>query len=357
MFPKLGRGMRSKQFIGVAAALAIMCVLAGAVYAYDHGRRDRIAKGISVGGIDVGGMTRAGAQRKLEAQLLGALHEPIIVHHGSKTWKLGPREARIAADISAMVDEAVSRSREGNILSRTIRGLTGGKVSANLTPRVSYSKQAVVRLLDQVRHSVDRAAIDAKLDFHTGGFTQSPGRDGLAVDATQLHREIDTAIVSPTAKRTFVAHTHHTAPNVTNAKLLKTYDTLLIIDRSNFQLKLFKQLKPVKTYDIAVGMVGLETPAGVYHIQNKAINPAWTMPNSSWVAPADRGKVVPGGTPENPLKARWLGIFNGAGIHGIDPSEYGTIGHAASHGCVRMRIADVEDLYPRVPVGAPIYIG
>ena len=62
------------------------------------------------------------------------------------------------------------------------------------------------------------------------------------------------------------------------------------------------------------------------------------------------------GTPENPLKSRWLGIFNGAGIHGVDPSEYGTIGHAASHGCVRMRIADVEDLYPRVPVGAPIFI-
>jgi lipoprotein-anchoring transpeptidase ErfK/SrfK len=103
-------------------------------------------------------------------------------------------------------------------------------------------------------------------------------------------------------------------------------------------------------------MVGLETPAGIYHIQNKAVNPAWTMPNSSWVAPADRGKVVPGGTAENPLKARWLGIFNGAGIHGIDPSEYGTIGHAASHGCVRMRIDDVIDLYPRVPVGAPIYI-
>jgi lipoprotein-anchoring transpeptidase ErfK/SrfK len=146
-------------------------------------------------------------------------------------------------------------------------------------------------------------------------------------------------------------------PTVTTKKLVDTYNTLLIIDRSNFQLKLYKQLKPVKTYDIAVGMVGLETPAGVYHIQNKAVNPAWTMPNSSWVAPADRGTVVPGGTAANPLKARWLGIFNGAGIHGIDPSEYGSIGHAASHGCVRMRIPDVEDLYPRVPVGAPIYIG
>jgi lipoprotein-anchoring transpeptidase ErfK/SrfK len=349
--------MRFKGLIGIAAALAVLGVLAGVVYAYDHGRRDRIANGISVGGVDIGGMSRDSAQRKLEARLLGALHEPVVIHHGKKTWKLGPREARIAADIGAMVDAAVARSRDGNMVSRTVRGLTGGTIHDNITPRVSYSKRAVVRLLDKVRRSVDRDAVDAKLSFHAGGFTKVAGRDGLAVDATRLHREIDAAIISPTAQRTFVAHTHHTAPKVTTAKLVKTYNTLLIIDRAHFQLKLFKQLKPVKTYNIAVGMVGLETPAGIYHIQNKAINPAWTMPNSDWVAPADRGKVVPGGTPENPLKSRWLGIFNGAGIHGIDPSEYGTIGHAASHGCVRMRIPDVEDLYPRVPVGTPIYIG
>ena len=69
------------------------------------------------------------------------------------------------------------------------------------------------------------------------------------------------------------------------------------------------------------------------------------MPNSSWVAPKDRGKVIPGGTAENPLKARWLGIYAGAGIHGTDDS--GSIGSAASHGCIRMRIPDVIDLYDR----------
>jgi lipoprotein-anchoring transpeptidase ErfK/SrfK len=349
--------MRSKQFIGVAAALAVLCVLAGAVYAYDHGHRDHIAKGIRVGGVDVGGLTRSQAERKLEARYLGALHEPIVVHHGNKTWTLGPREAKTAADISAMVAEAVARSRSGNIVSRTFRGLTGGSVQADLQPTVSYSKSAVVRLLDRIRRSVDRDPIDAKINFHPGGFDLQDGRDGLAVDASALHRQIDAAIVSPTAQRTFVARTHHTTPKVTTESLHKTYSTLLIVNRGAFQLSLFKDLKKVKTYDIAVGMAGLETPAGVYHIQHKAVHPAWTMPNSDWVAPADRGKVVPGGSPENPLKARWLGIFDGAGIHGIDPSEYGTIGHAASHGCVRMRIPDVIDLYPRVPVGAPIYIG
>lgn len=349
--------MRSKHFIGVAAALVVLCVLAGAVYAYDHGQRDHIAKGIQVAGVDVGGLTRAAAERKLEADYLGALHEPIVVHHGSRTWKLGPSEARIAADVSAMVDEAVARSRSGNILARTIRGLTGGTIHADLQPTVSYSHAAVTQLLDRIGATVDRTPVDATISFHTGGFTQTPSRDGLAVDATSLRRQIEAAIVSPTARRTFVARTHHTTPKVTSDSLLKTYSTLLIVDRGNFKLHLYKDLQPVRTYDIAVGMVGLETPAGVYHIQNKTVNPAWIEPNSSWVPKADRGKIVPGGDPKNPLKARWLGIFNGAGIHGIAPSEYGTIGHAASHGCVRMRIPDVIDLYDRVPVGAPIYIG
>jgi hypothetical protein len=165
--------MRSKQFISVAAALAVMCVLAGAVYAYDHGRRDKIAKGISVGGVNIGGLSKAAAERKLEAEYLAALHEPIVVHHGKKTWKLGPREAHTAADIAAMVDQALARSRDGNIFSRTFRGLTGGEVRDNLTPTVTYSKAAVVRLLDKVRKSVDRDAIDAKLNFHGADFSRS----------------------------------------------------------------------------------------------------------------------------------------------------------------------------------------
>ncbi len=64
---------------------------------------------------------------------------------------------------------------------------------------------------------------------------------------------------------------------------------------------------------------------------------------------------MPGGVPENPLKARWMGIYNGAGIHGTDAR--GSIGTNASHGCVRMAIPDVIELYDQVDVGTPIYIG
>jgi lipoprotein-anchoring transpeptidase ErfK/SrfK len=63
--------------------------------------------------------------------------------------------------------------------------------------------------------------------------------------------------------------------------------------------------------------------------------------------------VVPPG-PDNPLKARWMGFLGGAGIHGTD--DVGSLGGAASHGCVRMSIPDVIELYERVDVGTPVYI-
>ena len=128
---------------------------------------------------------------------------------------------------------------------------------------------------------------------------------------------------------------------------------MIIVNRSAFQLTLYKNLKPAKTYGIAVGQVGLETPGGALPHPEQGRDPAWTCRTPTGPA-TSRGKVVPGGTPENPLKARWLGIFAGAGIHGTDADS--SIGTAASHGCIRMRIPDVIELYDQVPVGAPIYI-
>jgi len=142
-------------------------------------------------------------------------------------------------------------------------------------------------------------------------------------------------------------------PKVTRSELERTMGTAIIVNRGAFKLTLYKDLKPSETYPIAVGKVGLETPAGLYHIQNKAINPAWHVPNSAWAGKL-AGKVIPGDDPSNPIKARWMGIFDGAGIHGTD--AVGSLGSAASHGCIRMAIPDVEKLYDEVDTGAPVYI-
>jgi lipoprotein-anchoring transpeptidase ErfK/SrfK len=342
--------------IAVTAVLAALVAAAAAIVVYDHGRKDEIGKGVTIGGVDVSGLSRAQAEAKLRQRILEPLNQTVTVDHGSQQWRLTAREAKVATNLSATVDDAMARSREGNILQRSWDGVTGKKLDVDIKPEVTFSDAAVIRLLDRVRKSVNRPSTNATIKYTISGPRTTPSHTGLAVDATGLHKQINAALVSPQSGRRFSAHTEHVEPQVTTEKLIAQNPTSLVVNREAFKLTVYKDLKAVKSYSVAIGVVGRDTPAGLYHIQNKAVNPAWTEPDSDWVPAADRGKVVPGGTPENPLQSRWLGIFNGAGIHGVDPSEYGTIGHAASHGCVRMRIADVEDLYPRVPVGAPIFI-
>ena len=348
--------MLARPVIAVAALLVALAAIAAAIVVYDHGQQDKIGKGVTIGGVDVGGLQRDAAEAKLRHEILAPLNREITVDHGSRRWRLTAREAKVATNLDATVTDALARSREGNLLKRTWRGVTGEKLDAHLQPEVTFSDAAVIRLLDRVRKSVNRPAMNATIKFAVSGPTTTPSHEGLALDATTLHKKIKAALGSPTSSRRFSATTHHVAPAISTDRLIAQNATTLVVNREAFKLTVFKNLKAVKSYSVAIGAVGLDTPAGLYHIQNKAVDPAWTKPNSDWVPEDERGEVVPGGTAANPLKARWLGIFDGAGIHGVDPSEYGTIGHAASHGCVRMRIADVEDLYPRVPVGAPIFI-
>ena len=161
------------------------------------------------------------------------------------------------------------------------------------------------------------------------------------------------ALVSPSASRTVTAPVKIVQPKVTGEQLAAKYPVVLTVDRGNFRLSVFKELKPARIYRIAVGQAGLETPAGLYKIQNKAKNPAWHVPNSDWAGDL-AGKVIPGGAPDNPIKARWLGIYDGVGVHGTDARN--SIGSNASHGCIRMLIEDVQKLYDEVPVGTPIFI-
>jgi lipoprotein-anchoring transpeptidase ErfK/SrfK len=345
--------VRTRSFILVAAFLAVLVVLGGVLYAYDHARANEIAPGVKVAGVALGGLSPDQARARLERQILQPLERPIVIHHADKTWKLGPREARLRADLGAMVDEALARSRSGDLFSRSWRSLTGKRLDDDLRPTVQYSDAAVIRLIDKVRRSIERPAKDATVKISADGVNTSPGVEGLAISASQLHRQIGAAITSTSAPRTFVAHTRHTEPKVTTSDLRRKYDTVIVVNRGQFRLRLFKGLKPKQTFGIAVGQVGLETPAGQYTIANKAINPAWHVPNSPWAGKL-AGKVIPGNDPTNPIKARWLGIYDGVGIHGT--ADDASIGSNASHGCIRMHIPDVEKLYDEVPVGSAVYI-
>jgi murein L,D-transpeptidase YcbB/YkuD len=125
----------------------------------------------------------------------------------------------------------------------------------------------------------------------------------------------------------------------------------IVIDRSERKLYLYDGDTVVKTFRVAVGQPRYPTPTGNYVIVNKAYNPTWSPPPSPW---AEGLEPVPPG-PGNPLGTRWMGLSAPhVGIHGT--YQGWSIGTAASHGCIRMHIRDVEELFELVYVGTPVDI-
>jgi lipoprotein-anchoring transpeptidase ErfK/SrfK len=172
------------------------------------------------------------------------------------------------------------------------------------------------------------------------------------VQKAALAEAVAANLAQPTSDRRVPVPTTTTRPKVSTRELAKKYPTIIAINRGGFSLTLYKRLKKVKTYTIAVGQQGLETPAGEYPVVDKQINPSWHVPNSAWAGEL-AGRVIPPG-PADPLKARWIGITGGAGIHGTD--QIGSLGSAASHGCIRMAIPDVIELFDKTPYGSKIFI-
>ncbi len=337
----------------MVAVIALMLAAAVGAYAWDNSRSDQIAEGITIGGVDVGGMTADQAREVVDAELVEPLQKHVTVDFEGVKYKLSPERLEVSSDVDGMVDRAIEESQDGGLPGRVWRYATGGEVDVAISPQLSYSNKALNEFIAKVEAVVNRDPVDASIEPTATSLSPVEGQDGVAVVEDKLRAKLESAVQSPTERR-LALPVERVKPEVTTDELAAQYPTYLTVNRSTFQLSLWQNLELAKTYTVAIGAQGFDTPAGVYNIQNKAVDPAWSVPEADW-AGSLAGTVVPGGVPENPLKERWMGIFDGAGIHGTD--DVASLGTAASHGCVRMSIPDVIELYDQVDVGTPIYIG
>jgi lipoprotein-anchoring transpeptidase ErfK/SrfK len=116
----------------------------------------------------------------------------------------------------------------------------------------------------------------------------------------------------------------------------------IVVSFPDRKLALIEGNNVIKIYDIAVGKPSTPSPSGEFQIVNRIANPSWY----------GRDKVVGPGA-GNPVGTRWMGLnVRGYGIHGTNAP--GSIGKAASHGCIRMRNRDVEELFELVGVGVTV---
>ena len=118
----------------------------------------------------------------------------------------------------------------------------------------------------------------------------------------------------------------------------------IIVSIPDRKLVLIEGNRVLKIYDVAVGKASTPTPEGEFQVANRVPDPTWYGP----------GQVVAPGK-NNPLGTRWIGLSaRGYGIHGTNAPR--SIGKAASHGCIRMRQHDVEELFEMVDVGVTVEV-
>lgn len=359
---------RRLTLLTVAAGLSIAAPAAAAT----DDTTAVIGPGTIVAGVDVGGQTISQAAVTLQAQLAPKLAAPATVAIGRRRFQITGTQAKVKLDALRTARRAYYAARDAAPVvptppasppaspttpasGTTAQTPTGGSASGVSVPvAVSVSRSAVRAWADQVAGDVTRQPRSASLRIGLTSMRVTKARRGFTVDTSAMSRQVIAALTDPAIDRTRLRQSlKPLEPATTLAELRRSNSTILTVDRAHFKLRLFKNLRLDKTYGIAVGMAGLETPSGTYSIQNKQVDPAWHVPNSAW-AGSLAGQVIPGGAPDNPLKARWLGIYNGVGIHGT--AEDWSIGSQASHGCIRMHVSDVIDLYPRVPVGTKVLI-
>jgi lipoprotein-anchoring transpeptidase ErfK/SrfK len=119
---------------------------------------------------------------------------------------------------------------------------------------------------------------------------------------------------------------------------------VIVVSIPDKRLALLKDGHVVKEYTVAVGRALTPSPSGQFTIVNRVVNPAYY----------GKGFIIPPG-PRNPVGDRWMGLSDkGFGIHGTNAPS--SIGKAASHGCIRMRKHDVEQLFEMVRIGDRVEI-
>ncbi len=315
----------------VGAALAAVAPAAAAMA--PPAADGTIAAGVSIDGVPVGGATATAARAAVLAQRVAPRVAPLVLSLRGRRLSIKPQAAGYSADVDPAIDAALAYGRTVPLT---------GPVDVKLAQTVDRARLRAV-LAFRAR-DIELVAVDAALTFRNGRPRVRKPRVGLAVDvAKSLPLVADAMLTRATAQVELPGRRVRPARTTVGASI--------VISRRNRVLTLFREERRVRTFRVAVGTSRYPTPKGLFSIVQMQRNPTWIPPNSAWAK--GLGPIPPG--PGNPLGTRWMGTSAPAvGIHGTYAS--GTIGTAASHGCIRMHIRESEWLYNRIKVGTPVLI-
>jgi hypothetical protein len=295
-----------------------------------------VAPGVTIAGVHVGGQTEKQMRAALKVEVGPKVRAPIVLRHRGVEQTLTAHRVELDFDI----DRSAAR-------------VMRAPPDAEVRPAVTFIRAPIRDFVDRFARAVHIAPRDATIHIHVTYIGRRRAHPGRALPVKHINTVIEHAFANPTRDRTVRPELKRIKAGVRSRDLRRRYPTIITVEKDTFTLRLFKRLRYDRSYSVAVGQPAYPTPEGLFAIQSKQVNPTWTAPNSPWAGEA-AGQSYSSDDPNNPLKARWMGVNGSVGIHGT-AQDY-SIGTAASHGCIRMHVSDVIDLFDRVSIGTPVLI-
>jgi L,D-transpeptidase catalytic domain/Putative peptidoglycan binding domain len=284
-----------------------------------------VPENVTVGGVMIGGLTAEEATVALQ----GFFRRPLVLafrgqRRETSPWHLGAR-TKIAATVTRALAAAPGEA---------------------LTLPVRFDRDELRAYVIRVWRTWSKAPVDSKVRLRNLRPYITRARDGYRILRRPTRLAIKSALVAHERGPLAVPY-RVLQPKVTR----RNFGPVIVIRRGSRGLFLYRGSEFRRYFRVAVGLPQYPTPLGRFYIATMQRNPWWYPPDAGWAAGAS--PIPPG--PGNPLGTRWMGLsIGGVGIHGTPDAA--SIGYAASHGCIRMRIADAEALFERVRIGTPVFI-
>ena len=339
---------------GAKAALIVACALSLtgggvtlAAYRYDRATLDRVMPGIVIAGVDVGGMTKQEALAAVDAVAEQTLSRPIRITAAGHHWTSTPAELGMRAQVAQAVDEAMRVASTLGPASRVWHRLRDEPLGVQIDLTYKAGSKPVQEFVATAAAAVATKARDASLTVANGKVVVHHAKPGRALVIDIAAKRISGALSRGAASVALPSKA--VQPKVSNKSLGRT----IVVRRDVNRLYLYEGLHLDRTYPVATAAAGYVTPPGSWTIVDKQENPTWYNPApTTWGA--DLPASIPPG-PGNPLGTRAL-YLNSPGIRIHGTTDVGSIGTHASHGCIRMLISDIEELYPLIPIGTHVYV-
>lgn len=329
----------------LAIPLALAAIGAYATNSYSEKYEDKILPGATIAGIDVGGMSRREAVRAVKDEIGPQMRREIKVEWRQQSWKITPKQLGARSDAAAAVERALVASQDTSMFDKAQMRWLGQDLDFSEDVALRYPKKGAVSFIAGLAQEFNENPLDASIDYSSGWVEFVKETTGRQVDEKASASNLLAALRS--GGDTADLEVDINKPDV----VVEDFEQVLLLRQSEFTVYLYQDQEITNEWPVAVGQSAYPTPTGQWSVIDKVEGPTWTNPApDGWGA--DMPATIPPGI-SNPLGLAAV-YWDASGIRFHGTSDVGSIGTAASHGCVRMFNEDVLELYDIVEIGTPI---